>query len=207
MVPRPVTTPSPGMRWASMPNWVERCSTNRSVSSNEPSSSRTSMRSRAVSLPLACWLAMRFSPPPRRAPARRCSSCSRMVFMRGLLERWLKETRGRRQATLAGESLAEPRRLNHAGQTGQLGDVGGEGAAAVGGEGGPGALAAGGCLFAQLDIAGVLELFQVFGQDGVRDGDGFADRGELGLFCSRQDGADLQTAGRVDDGVELRDAH
>ena len=50
-VPQPVTTPSPGIFVFSMPKSVERCSTNMSNSSNEPSSSRSSMRSRAVSLP------------------------------------------------------------------------------------------------------------------------------------------------------------
>ena len=47
-----------------MPKSWQRCSTNMSHSSNEPSSRRSSMRSRAVSLPLACCAAMRFSPPP-----------------------------------------------------------------------------------------------------------------------------------------------
>jgi hypothetical protein len=44
-----------------MPNSVERCSTNMSNSSNEPLSSSSSMRSRAVSLPRACCASIRFS--------------------------------------------------------------------------------------------------------------------------------------------------
>ena len=62
-------------------NSDERCSTNMSNSSNEPLSSKSSMRSRAVSLPRLCWASMRFSPPPRRASSRRFSSLSRMSFM------------------------------------------------------------------------------------------------------------------------------
>src|SRR5262249_50190243 len=56
-------------------------STNMSSSSNEPLSMRSSMRSRAVSLPRLCCASMRAAPPPARAPARRCSSLSRMSFM------------------------------------------------------------------------------------------------------------------------------
>src|SRR5688572_21559782 len=59
-----------------MPKSTERCSTNMSHSSKVLSSSSSSMRSRAVSLPLACCASMRFFPPPRRAWARRFSSCS-----------------------------------------------------------------------------------------------------------------------------------
>ena len=82
-VPQPVTTPSPGILVFSMPKSLERCSTNMSNSSNEPLSSRSSMRSRAVSLPRLCCASMRASPPPRRACSRRCSSLSRMSFMPG----------------------------------------------------------------------------------------------------------------------------
>src|SRR5271163_2848399 len=82
-VPQPVTTPSPGTLDFSMPNSTERCSTNMSNSSNEPLSSNSSMRSRAVSLPRACCASMRFSPPPSLAPARRSSRVSRMSFMGG----------------------------------------------------------------------------------------------------------------------------
>src|SRR5215472_3387526 len=80
-VPHPVTTPSPGILVLSMPNSEERCSTNMSNSSKEPLSSRSSMRSRAVSLPRACCASMRFSPPPSLAPARRSSRVSRMSFI------------------------------------------------------------------------------------------------------------------------------
>src|SRR5829696_2626951 len=81
-VPQPVTTPSPGIFERSMPKSVARCWTNMSSSSKEPWSMRSSMRSRAVSLPRACCAAMRFSPPPSRASLRRSSSLSRMCFMR-----------------------------------------------------------------------------------------------------------------------------
>src|SRR5216683_6062993 len=80
-VPQPVTTPSPGTLVFSMPNSVERCSTNMSNSSNDPLSSSSSMRSRAVSFPRACCASMRFSPPPSLAPARRSSRVSRISFM------------------------------------------------------------------------------------------------------------------------------
>src|SRR4051812_3272086 len=80
-VPQPVTTPSPGTFDFSMPNSVERCSTNMSNSSNEPLSSKSSMRSRAVNFPRACCASMRFSPPPSLAPARRSSRVSRISFM------------------------------------------------------------------------------------------------------------------------------
>src|SRR3979490_2166879 len=80
-VPQPVMTPSPGTLVFSMPNSTERCSTNMSNSSNEPLSSRSSMRSRAVSLPRACCASMRFSPPPSLAPARRSSRISRISFI------------------------------------------------------------------------------------------------------------------------------
>jgi hypothetical protein len=49
-----------------MPKSVHWCSTNMSYSSKLPSSSRTAIRSRAVSLPLACW---RFDPPLAAAKA------------------------------------------------------------------------------------------------------------------------------------------
>src|SRR6202049_2654407 len=80
-VPQPVTTPSPGTFDFSMPNSVERCWTNMSNSSNEPLSSSSSMRSRAVSLPRACCASMRFSPPPNFAPALRSSRMSRISFI------------------------------------------------------------------------------------------------------------------------------
>ncbi len=48
------------------------------IEREEPSSSSTSRRSRAVSLPLSCWAWIRRSPPPARAAAR-CSSSRRRV--------------------------------------------------------------------------------------------------------------------------------
>src|SRR5215831_6027758 len=81
-VPQPVTTPSPGIFccW-SMPKSTQRCSTNMSNSSNEPLSIRSSMRSRAVSLPRLCCVSMRALPPPSRAWSRRISSFSRISFI------------------------------------------------------------------------------------------------------------------------------
>ena len=70
MVPWPVTTPSPRKCCRSRPNSVARCVTNASSSTNDPGSSRRSSRSRAVSLPQACWRSIRTGPPPRRASAR-----------------------------------------------------------------------------------------------------------------------------------------
>src|SRR5258708_3975488 len=70
-VPQPVTTPSPGILVFSIPNSADRCSTNMSNSSNEPLSIKSSMRSRAVSLPRLCWASMRAAPPPALAPERR----------------------------------------------------------------------------------------------------------------------------------------
>ena len=56
--PQPVTTPSPRTLFLSMSKSVQRCTTKRSTSTNEPGSSRRSMRSRAVSLPASCCLAI-----------------------------------------------------------------------------------------------------------------------------------------------------
>jgi len=80
-VPQPATTPSPGTFWSAMPNSAERCSTNMSHSSNEPSSRRISSRSRAVSLPLACCASIRRAPPPARAASRLRARRSRMSCM------------------------------------------------------------------------------------------------------------------------------
>jgi hypothetical protein len=58
IVPDPVTTPSPGIFWSSMPKSVQLCSTYMSSSSNAlawaSSSTLLRSRSRAVSRPLAC---------------------------------------------------------------------------------------------------------------------------------------------------------
>src|SRR5262245_33392934 len=69
----PVTTPSPRIRFfsPSMPKSRQRCTTNRSISTNVPGSTSRSMRSRAVSLPFWCWASMRSWPPP-------CSDRSRI---------------------------------------------------------------------------------------------------------------------------------
>ena len=71
-MPQPVTTPSPNGRFFSMPNVVERCRANASNSVNEPSSSRASMRSRAVILPLACCFSTARSEPAWIASSKRC---------------------------------------------------------------------------------------------------------------------------------------
>ena len=80
-VPQPVTTPSPGILTSAMPKSVQPCWTNMSNSSKEPSSRRSSNRSRAVSLPRSCCAAMRRSPPPIRADSRRSARRSSMVFI------------------------------------------------------------------------------------------------------------------------------
>ncbi len=59
-VPHPVTTPSPGTFVFSIPKSSQRCWTNMSNSSKDPRSIRSSIRSRAVSLPRACCAAIRF---------------------------------------------------------------------------------------------------------------------------------------------------
>ena len=57
---RPAGDASPAGRWFSMPKSVQRCATNMSNSSKLPSSSNSSTRSRAVSLPFECCASMRF---------------------------------------------------------------------------------------------------------------------------------------------------
>src|SRR3954469_12553361 len=52
-----------------IPKSAQRCVTNLSSSTNEPSSSSAEIRSRAVSLPASCCLAMRASPPATAALA------------------------------------------------------------------------------------------------------------------------------------------
>src|SRR5439155_1187726 len=79
MRPKPVTTPSPITRSSSGMSSVGRARTNASSSVNEPSSSSRSIRSRAVSLPLACCCSMRCLPPPSEAFARTSVSLS-VVF-------------------------------------------------------------------------------------------------------------------------------
>src|SRR6476659_3735260 len=72
-VPYPVTTPSPYGRFRSSPKLVERCRANESNSTNEPGSSSRSMRSRAVSLPLACCRCTVASDPAWMCSSRRRS--------------------------------------------------------------------------------------------------------------------------------------
>src|ERR1044072_7529667 len=87
IVPDPVTTPSPGIFCPSMPKSTQLCSTYMSYSSNEPGSSSTVSRSRAVRRPFACCASILFSPPRRRAAARRRSSSSMVVPMAGSYSR------------------------------------------------------------------------------------------------------------------------
>ena len=77
MVPQPVTTPSVKGRWWSSPNVPRRWRVSMSVSTNDPGSSRSSRRSRAVSLPRACCFSMAADRPPRRASP--CSSLRRSI--------------------------------------------------------------------------------------------------------------------------------
>ena len=81
IVPQPVTTPSPGIFFFAMPKSVERCSTNMSNSSNEPSSSNTSMRSRAVAC-RACAGGDAPAPPPCAPPAAAFRDLRRRRFHR-----------------------------------------------------------------------------------------------------------------------------
>ena len=79
ILPNPATTPSPGNRWRSSPKAVSSWVASAPISWNEPSSRSRASRSRAVSLPRACWAAMRSGPPPstaRARMARRVSRCS-----------------------------------------------------------------------------------------------------------------------------------
>ena len=73
-VPWPVMTASPRMCLSSMPKPLARWTAKASVSTKLPSSSSRWTRSRAVSLPLSCCLAIAFSPPPDSASAWRRSS-------------------------------------------------------------------------------------------------------------------------------------
>ncbi len=89
-----------------MPKSVQRWATNMSNSSKLPSSSSTSSRSRAVSLPLACCASIRCWPPPSRASARRVSSCLEDVlhaaFPHGLLAGLPDQCRGHAQPCFGG---------------------------------------------------------------------------------------------------------
>src|SRR2546430_7296889 len=74
--PYPVPTPSAGASTLSIPNAVARWVKNRSSSTKVPGSSSSESRSRAVSLPAACWRATRSPPPPSSNRARRTASSS-----------------------------------------------------------------------------------------------------------------------------------
>ena len=71
-VPYPVTTPSPYGRVASSPNAVLRCRASSSSSTNEPGSSSSSIRSRAVFLPRACCFSTARAEPACTASSIRC---------------------------------------------------------------------------------------------------------------------------------------
>src|SRR6266851_4300830 len=80
--PWPVTTPSPGEPSGdgSMPR-TGCCSASRPNSMNVPLSNSRSMRSRTVSLPFSCCLAIRWAPPmPRFFFLRACRSDTRLLY-------------------------------------------------------------------------------------------------------------------------------
>src|SRR5688572_20615288 len=81
-VPCPVTTPSPRIFCSCIPKSAQRCVTNLSSSTKLPGSRSASIRSRAVSLPASCCLAMRALPPASCAFA---SICSRRAMGSDLL--------------------------------------------------------------------------------------------------------------------------
>src|ERR1035437_2700437 len=82
----PVTTPSAGMTAVSIPNNVVRCWASIPLSSKLSGSTSSATRSRAVSLPAACCLAWRFSPPPAMTSSRRVrSSTIRSCMVLGLV--------------------------------------------------------------------------------------------------------------------------
>src|SRR5918994_1143586 len=71
-VPNPVTTPSPYGRFFSMPKDVDRCRASSSNSTNDPSSSSSAIRSRAVILPRACCFSTARAEPACTASSIRC---------------------------------------------------------------------------------------------------------------------------------------
>src|SRR5215203_1397638 len=74
--PQPVTTPSAGASTPSIARWAKWGRPWMPISTKVPSSTRRSIRSRAVSLPRSCCLAIFCSPPPSFALARRSWSCA-----------------------------------------------------------------------------------------------------------------------------------
>ena len=75
-VPQPVTTPSVSGRFASIPNPWARWRASMSSSTNESGSSRSSIRSRAVSLPRSCCRSTAAALPACSACSRSSASCS-----------------------------------------------------------------------------------------------------------------------------------
>src|SRR3954462_3579514 len=76
MSPPPVTTPSAGASTPSIARWAKCGRPWIPISTKVPASTRRSIRSRAVSLPRSCCLAIFASPPPSFAFSRRACSCS-----------------------------------------------------------------------------------------------------------------------------------
>ena len=74
--PQPVITPSAGASTPSIARWAKCGRPWMPISTKVPSSTSRSMRSRAVSLPRSCCLAIFSSPPPSFAFSRRSCSCS-----------------------------------------------------------------------------------------------------------------------------------
>ena len=74
--PQPVTTPSAGASLPSIARWAKCGRPWIPISTKVPSSTSRSIRSRAVSLPRSCCLAIFSSPPPSLAFSRRSCSCS-----------------------------------------------------------------------------------------------------------------------------------
>src|ERR1700756_3180798 len=76
MRPNPVTNPPPAGRCSSEPKSTQRWRTNLSSSSNVPSSSSNSIRSRAESFPALCSRLRRSAPPPASASSEMRRNCS-----------------------------------------------------------------------------------------------------------------------------------
>ena len=83
ILPVPVTTPSPGRCFLSMPKSWHLCSTKRSYSWKVPGSRMALMRSRAGSLPMATCFSMALGPPPALAWSR-LRKCSKIRFSRDI---------------------------------------------------------------------------------------------------------------------------
>jgi hypothetical protein len=114
IVPCPVTTPSPGYRSSSTPKPVARWSAKASVSTNEPSSSSRSMRSRAVSFPRSCWRATASGRRPR-APPRGVGAAPRAV-LRSCRASVAPSVRRPDRGSVVSQALAPTRRSGHGGR-------------------------------------------------------------------------------------------